>query len=269
MTSFPNAKINIGLKVLGKRSDGYHNISTIFYPIPFRDSLEIISSEVTTLTTYGLPVSGNSEDNLVIRAWHLLKEDFPPLKPVHFHLLKTIPMGAGLGGGSADGAFALKMLNERFKLGLNHEQLIAYALKLGSDCPFFIANKPALASGRGELLADADISITGHDLILITPDIHINTAKAFAMLADYKDADSQPIEVPLSPIERWKDTLSNDFEAPVFKMHPELTEIKKTLYAAGALHASMSGSGSSLYGIFPKNHGINIPFSYPFHRFSL
>jgi len=181
MLSFPNCKINLGLHILGKRDDGFHNLETVFYPVPFKDALELIPSTNTGIefTATGLAVDGNAADNLCAKAYHLLKKDFPEIPTIKIHLHKAIPLGAGLGGGSADAAFMLKLLNEKFKLNLSTDQLINYALQLGSDCPFFIINKPCLATGRGEMLEEIAVDLSAYKIVLINPGIHINTGWAF------------------------------------------------------------------------------------------
>lgn len=257
MLSFPNCKINIGLQVLGKREDGFHEIETVFYPVPLYDALEIIPSANLEFTITGLPVDGSMEDNICVKAYQLLKKDFPQLPFVKIHLHKAIPTGAGLGGGSADAAFMLKLLNDTFKLNLTIQQLINYALQLGSDCPFFIINKPSDAKGRGEKMEEIEVDISKYKIVLVNPGIHINTGWAFSQLSKQAYDEKTFIRTSKSinqiiqqPIISWKEELINDFEAPVFKAHPTIKEIKESLYKLGALYASMSGSGSTVYGIF-------------------
>lgn len=249
MIVFPNCKINLGLRILNKREDGFHNLETVFYPVPFRDVLEIIPNNILEFTATGLLVDGNAEDNLCLKAYHLLKKDFPQLPAIKIHLHKTIPMGAGLGGGSADAAFMLKLLNEKFKLDLSTPKLLNYALQLGSDCPFFIKNKPCFATGRGEILEEITVDLSAYKIVLINPGIHVNTGWAFANVtpAPLKKSIKEIIQ---QPIGRWKDELINDFEKPVFASHPQIKEIKETLYSQGAMYAAMSGSGSTVFGIF-------------------
>ncbi|MEO5893235.1 MAG: 4-(cytidine 5'-diphospho)-2-C-methyl-D-erythritol kinase [Ferruginibacter sp.] len=264
MIVFPNCKINLGLIITGKRSDGYHDIASIFYPVPLHDALEIIHS--TTLpqpplpvfTHSGIDIDGAETDNLCIKTWHLLKKDFPRLPSVQVHLHKAVPIGAGLGGGSADAAFTLTALNSKYMLNLSDEQLLSYALQLGSDCPFFILNKPCLATGRGELLQPVDLSLSGYRLVLVNPGIHINTKWAFSQLQIAAAGKNVPAPDDLLkktisvPVSQWKDILKNDFENPVMEKYPEIGVIKDTLYGEGALFASMSGSGSTVYGIFDQ-----------------
>jgi 4-diphosphocytidyl-2-C-methyl-D-erythritol kinase len=257
---FPNCKINLGLTVINKRSDGYHNLETIFYPVSVTDILELTPSlSSTEITCTGLPVSGSPADNLCLKAWYLLKQDFPSLPPVNFHLHKIIPMGAGLGGGSADGAFALAMLNEKFALGLTSAKLIDYALKLGSDCPFFILNKPCYATGRGEVMEEIMLDLSFYSFILVNPGVHVPTGWAFSQLKP-RSAGANLKQHILRPIETWKDTVLNDFEEAVAKTYPVILSIKNRLYQQGAVYASMTGSGSTVYGIFPKGQEIQLDF---------
>jgi 4-diphosphocytidyl-2-C-methyl-D-erythritol kinase len=269
--SFPNCKINIGLHILQKREDGFHNLETVFYPVPFTDALEIITnhdSKEPVLSLSGLAVDALMEDNICIKAWRLLKNDFKDLPSVNIHLHKTIPTGAGLGGGSSDGAFTLVQLNKLFRLELTQKQLISYALQLGSDCPFFIINKPCIAKGRGEILQEIDLDLSSYKLILINPGIHINTAWAFSQLNPGRN-NGEVQNIIKQPLTQWKDLLKNDFERPVFDKYPEIGNIKDLLYKSGALYASMSGSGSTVVGIFQKtvNPVINFPSSYLIKHF--
>lgn len=255
MISFPNCKINLGLHILNKRDDGFHNLETVFYPVALKDALELIphtnNDAEVQFTGTGLAVNGNTADNLCVKAYHLLKQDFPQLPPVRMHLHKTIPMGAGLGGGSADASFMLNMLNERFRLNLSTSQLVNYALPLGSDCPFFIINKPCFATGRGEVLEEVSIDLSAYKIVLINPGIHINTGRAFSNITPALPERSVK-EIVQQPVETWKAELKNDFEAPVFSAHPQVREIKESLYQHGAVYAAMSGSGSTLFGIFKR-----------------
>lgn len=260
MISFPNCKINLGLNIVGKRSDGYHNLETVFYPLQLNDALEIIQHTGVSFTSSGLTIEGNSEDNLCVKAYHLLKKDFPELPAVQIHLHKAIPMGAGLGGGSADGAFMLQLLHKKFQLNLTEKQLIDYALQLGSDCPFFIINKPCFATGRGEVLEPVDLDLSQYKLVLVNPGIHISTKEAFANLNPVQPAVSIR-QIIAKPLIEWKKLLINDFEQSIFKAHPAIKNIKDQLYSAGALYASMTGTGSTVYGIFDRNTAIN--FSFP------
>lgn len=263
MVSFPNAKINLGLNVTRKRADGFHDIETIFYPVACCDALELIAApnqdQPYVFTSGGLKVDGNAADNLCIKAYNLLKKDLPSLPAVQVHLHKLIPMGAGLGGGSADAAFMLKMLNQKFRLQIGEDQLADYALQLGSDCPFFLTNKPSYATGRGELLEPVAVDLSPYNIVLINPGIHVNTGLAFSKLTPALPPYSLK-EIILQPIPSWKDRVNNDFEKAVFAMHPVVREVKDFLYRQGALYASMSGSGSTVFGIFEKN---TAPGSFP------
>jgi 4-diphosphocytidyl-2-C-methyl-D-erythritol kinase len=268
MVVFPNCKINLGLKILEKREDGFHNLETIFYPVGIKDALEIIPhsglDETIEYTGSGNRIEGSGENNLCIKAYDLLKKDFKYLPAIKIHLHKAIPIGAGLGGGSADGAFALKLLNEKFQLDLSDKQLLNYAAQLGSDCPFFMLNKPCFASGRGEILEEINLDLSHFKIALVNPGIHINTAWAFAALAS-NSGSTPPIknnmglkEVIRQPVGTWKDTLQNDFEKPVFESYPGLQEIKKILYQLGAVYSSMSGSGSTMFGIFEEEVSLSV-----------
>lgn len=255
MVLFPNCKINLGLNITGKREDGYHDLVTVFYPIPLKDALEAVVADqdaaVVRFTSSGLPISGIPENNLCLKAWGLLKKDIPELTHVRIHLHKAIPMGAGLGGGSANGAFTLLLLNKLLQLGLSEKQLLQYALQLGSDCPFFIKNKPCIATGRGEIMEEIKLDLSGFYFVLVNPGIHISTAEAFAGIIPGKPEISIAELIKL-PVDTWKNRLTNDFEKSIEKKYPVIARIKSTLYNHGALYASMSGSGSTVYGIFPE-----------------
>ncbi len=260
MVSFPNCKINLGLNITGKRADGYHELETVFLPVPINDALEVIQSSgangsSVTFTTTGLSINDSGENNLCVKAYHLLKNDFPQLPPVNMHLHKAIPMGAGLGGGSADGAFTLVMLDKKFRLNLSTGHLIQYAMKLGSDCPFFILNKPCFATGRGEILNEIPFNLLQYKLLIVNPGIHINTAWAFSQVQP-KTPAKKISEIILQPVETWKEVLLNDFEIPVTENYPGLKNIKKQLYKNGAVYASITGSGSSFFGIFASSQKI-------------
>ncbi|OYU95190.1 MAG: 4-(cytidine 5'-diphospho)-2-C-methyl-D-erythritol kinase [Bacteroidetes bacterium B1(2017)] len=268
MIVFPSCKINLGLHILSKRQDGYHELETIFYPVPIYDALEIIeaplgSDQKVKLSCSGLEVQGNEEQNLVVKAYHLLATDYS-LPPIEIALLKNIPMGAGLGGGSSDGAFAIKLLNTYFKLSLSTEKQLDYAAKLGSDCAFFILNKPCVGKGRGEQLEPIELSLSTYWIALVKPNIHISTAEAFAGIIPRdkleNNFNTSLLEIIKSPINTWKEALVNDFEASIFKNHSELNSIKNTLYSSGAVYASMSGSGSSLFGLFLEEPNLKSTF---------
>lgn len=254
MIVYPNAKINIGLNVVEKRPDGYHNLETVFYPIGLQDILEIqeLEGEVPEggyrLKVTGTLLEGTPEDNLVVRAFKLLKQDFD-LPPVSIGLYKHIPTGAGLGGGSADAAFTVKTLNERFKLGLTTLQMEEYCARLGADCPFFVQNKPVFATGIGNVFHPIEIDLKYKQLVLVKPDIFVSTKDAYAKVKVRQPEKRLP-ELLAQPIETWKDTVVNDFEESVFSKYPEIAAIKDQMYDLGAVYASMSGSGSSVFGIF-------------------
>lgn len=255
MVTFPHCKINLGLNVISKRSDGYHTIETCFYPIPWTDILEIIPAQELTFSTTGLPIPGQPQDNLCLKAYHLLKKDFE-LPPVHIHLHKLLPTGAGLGGGSSDAAFTLRTINEIFKLNLSFEKLVMYASAVGSDCAFFIQDGPMAGVGRGEILKPITVSLSGKFMVLVKPEVHVATAEAYRGVVPKKAALGVNEIVEKRPVETWKQFLVNDFESSVFEKFPLIAELKSKLYAAGAVYASMSGSGSSVYGIY--NHPVDL-----------
>ena len=268
MVLFPNCKINIGLQVVNKRADGFHNIETIFYPVDLKDAVEIIehkeNNNPVDYSQTGSPIPGNTNDNLCVKAFHLLKKDFPQLPNIKMHLHKVIPMGAGLGGGSSNAAFVLKLLNKKFSLNLTTEQLISYALRLGSDCPFFILNKPCYATGRGEMLEEISLDLSAYRILLVNPGIHINTGWAFTNIKPAPAAVNLK-ELVNMPIQSWQQHIKNDFEKAVFEAEPAIGEIKSELLANGALYAAMSGSGSTVFGIFNKETTADIKF--PAHYF--
>lgn len=259
MITFPNAKINLGLNIVEKRPDGYHNLETVFYPVPIEDALEINilhgSDKKFRLQRAGLEIEGEAENNLVVKAYKLLDGEFN-LPPVDIHLFKHIPSGAGLGGGSSDAAYMLKLLNEKFNLKLTNESLEEYAAGLGADCAFFIQNAPTYAEGIGNIFSPISLSLKGYQIILVKPDIFVSTREAFAQIKPHRQ------EIPLKevikrPIEEWKKIMMNDFEESVFPQFPAIKEVKKELYRQGAIYAAMSGSGSSVFGIF--NPDVTLP----------
>ncbi|HEY4156196.1 MAG TPA: 4-(cytidine 5'-diphospho)-2-C-methyl-D-erythritol kinase [Puia sp.] len=251
MIGFPPAKINLGLSVLSRRSDGFHNLETVFYPVRLRDILEIIPASGNTLRISGLPVPGDPKDNLLWRAYKLLKSGFPQIPPVEIQLFKSIPSGAGLGGGSSDAACMLNLLNTCFDLNIPGEKLASYALSLGSDCPFFLNPSPSFARGRGEILEPVSLDLSGYSILLVHPGKPVSTAWAYSRIRP-AGATFSIKELMAEPPANCRDRLQNDFEIPVFQQYPELQKIKTALYEAGALYASLSGSGSSLFGIFKK-----------------
>ncbi|GAB3266773.1 4-(cytidine 5'-diphospho)-2-C-methyl-D-erythritol kinase [Larkinella harenae] len=250
MLVFPNAKINIGLRITEKRPDGFHNLESCFYPIPLNDLLEIIPADQTSFEIGGITIPGDPGQNLCIQAYELLKQDFS-LPPVRLYLHKMVPIGAGLGGGSADAAFTLRLLDEQFSLNLSADQLEQYARRLGSDCAFFIQNRPRYCTEKGDRFDDIDLSLNGYILVLVYPNMAISTAEAYANVRPRKP--SVPLRTLLAaPINAWRETVWNDFEDSLFPRYPILNTVKQELYQAGAIYASMSGSGSTLYGIFDK-----------------
>lgn len=255
MITFPNAKINLGLNIIEKRPDGYHNLETIFYPINLQDALEVTRREngehEYTLHISGASLDGEPEDNLVVKAYKLLKKDHPRMLPIDVHMYKHIPAGAGLGGGSSDAAYMIKLLNDKFSLGLSTEQMEEYAAQLGADCAFFIRNRPVFATGIGNIFEPIELSLKGYHIILVKPDIFVSTRDAFAEIKPVRPAVSLK-EIVKQPIETWKGNMKNDFEDSVFKKFPEIAAIKDELYDLGAVYAAMSGSGSSVYGIFKE-----------------
>ncbi|MDX5346250.1 MAG: 4-(cytidine 5'-diphospho)-2-C-methyl-D-erythritol kinase [Hymenobacteraceae bacterium] len=262
MIVFPNAKINIGLNVVAKRADGFHELASCFYPVQWADGLEILPSEKTTMAITGIPVPGAVETNLCLKAYELLKQDFE-LPPVQMHLHKVIPIGAGLGGGSADAAFALKALNQLFDLNIPDEQLEAYARQLGSDCAFFIQNKPVFAKERGDVFEPLALNLQDYAVVLVYPNIHITTAEAYRHVKP-KAPEQDLRELLQQPVSNWKTTVKNDFEEALFPDYPVLEELKEQLYQQGAVYAAMSGSGSTIFGIFEKNvpETLNFPNDY-------
>lgn len=261
MINFPNAKINLGLRVTAKREDGYHDLDTVFYPVPLCDILEVVvnpgpDASPLVFTSTGRTIPQSKSGNTCTKAIGLIRSHFPDLPPLQVHLHKIIPMGAGLGGGSSDGAFMLMLLNDKFNLSLSKEQLMAYALQLGSDCPFFILNSPAYATGRGEKLTPVALDLSKKTMAVVSPGIHVSTAAAFSKISIADHAPSCASVLSL-PIERWKDMLVNDFEKNVFSQFPEIEEIKNHLYERGAIYASMTGTGSTVYGIFDSEPELN------------
>lgn len=250
MLIFPNAKINLGLQVTEKRKDGFHSLATCMYPVPLTDALEIIPAKKSVFTSSGISIPGSEKDNLILKAYQLLKKDFNDLPPITIHLHKVIPIGAGLGGGSADAAFALKAMNKLFDLYLEDWFLEDYAAQLGSDCPFFIENTAKIATGRGEILEPIDLTLKGKWLVLVHPNIHIGTKEAYAGLKPKRPEVA--LSVILADRGRWKEELVNDFEHSIFEAHPEIKAIKNGLYDQGAFYSSMSGSGSTVFALFDE-----------------
>ena len=275
MLTFPCAKINLGLNITSKREDGYHNLETIFYPVPLTDALEVKlmhddfpSDEPCDLKITGNAVDCDEKNNLVVKAYTLLAQDFK-LPRVHTHLVKRIPMQAGLGGGSADGAFMIRLLDERFRLNMGIAEMERYAGQLGSDCAFFITAEPSFATGRGEVLEPVNIAeqnLKGYYIAIVKPAIAVSTREAFKQII-CRQPEHCCRDIVRQPVETWKTVLTNDFEEPAFKQHPELADIKQRLYDLGAVYAQMSGSGSAFFGLFrtdPQQLKSNFPDCYTF-----
>lgn len=251
MITYPIAKVNLGLLVTEKRADGFHNIESVFYPVPIQDALEVVESSEFKIDITGIDLDENAEDNLVVKAYLLLKEKYK-LPPVHIHLHKNIPIGAGLGGGSADASYMLKLLNEMFQLDISEEQLMMYALQLGSDCPFFINPRPVFVRKRGELIEDFSLNLSGKYLVIVKPPVPISTAEAYKQINPSKSRISLKALLHF-PISKWRGNVQNQFESYAFSAYPEICEIKQKLYDLDAIFALMSGSGSAVYGIFSFN----------------
>lgn len=256
MITHPICKINLGLNVVERRPDGYHNLETVFYPVPICDALEVFemdrqfpSSVDCDLKVTNIAIDGDEQRNLVVRAYQLLKHDFPTLPRIHAHLYKGIPTQAGMGGGSSDCGFMITLLNRMFRLELSDEQMIDYAARLGADCAFFILNRPCYAEGIGEKLEPIALDLSGWYLAVVRPDIPVSTKKAFSLITPQHPAENCR-DIVMQPVETWRDRLTNDFERSVFALHPEIAAIKEKLYDLGAVYAAMSGSGSSLFGLF-------------------
>jgi 4-diphosphocytidyl-2-C-methyl-D-erythritol kinase len=261
MIVFPHSKINLGLHVVRKREDGFHDIETLFYPVFWKDILEVNEGikDDFDMEISGLTISGDLNSNLIYKAWKLIKAEYS-LPPIQVHLHKILPMGAGLGGGSSDAAFMLKLLNLKFNLGISTEKLRKYAAQLGSDCPFFVESKPCLATGRGEILTPISIDLSNYQIVIVMPkNISVGTAEAYSWVKPQQPKLSISDIIHL-PIEEWKNNLINDFEAPVIEHYPRIGEIKNELYESGANYASMSGSGAAVFGIFDKGISLDLDF---------
>ena len=259
MILFPNCKLNLGLNILQKREDGYHDIETVFFPLPFYDALEIVTSGTKSIFTNNGISGGNAADNLCMKAYQLLKNDYPHLPEVKIHLHKTIPVGAGLGGGSADAAFTILLLNQKYNLQIPENKLFEYALLLGSDCPYFLLNKPAFATGRGEILEEINLSLSKYKILIVNPGIHISTKELFAEISPAIPA-KHIREIILQPIQTWKNELTNDFEMIAFSKYPSLQKIKESMYDANAIYSSMTGTGSTIFGLFNADEKIDLVF---------
>jgi len=254
VVAFPPCKINLGLHVVRKRSDGYHELETCFFPIPWTDVLEIVRSSSFSFSSSGLDIPGSQDDNLCIKAYELLRQDFN-LPPVSIHLHKVLPTGAGLGGGSSDAAHTLRLLNQIFELNCSQEQLSAYASRLGSDCAFFIYDSPMLGTGRGEVLSPISCGLKNLFIVLVKPPVHVSTKEAYAHVRPTQPARSIP-DILAMPVSSWRELLVNDFEQSVFQSHPQISRLKDKMYAAGAVYACMSGSGSTVFGLFQSEPDV-------------
>jgi len=258
MIAFPNAKINLGLQLVSKRPDGYHNLFSCFYPVGWSDVLEILPADELKFTSSGLAIPDEAAGNLCLKAYHLLKKD-NDLPPVHMHLHKVIPIGAGLGGGSSDGAFTLKLLNDLFSLHLETPTLEDYARRIGSDCAFFIRNQPVFCFEKGDQFEDTAIDLKNYFIVLVNPGIHISTAEAYAGIRPQMP-ETDLKTVLLQPIAEWKEQVHNDFEKELGLKYPTIAQLKHNLYRQGALYASMTGSGSTVYGIFERETDLQAIF---------
>lgn len=264
MIHFPNVKINIGLNIIEKRPDGFHNIETVFYPVKWEEAVEVIENgkwkngSKVEFSQSGLSFDGRAEDNLCVKAYNLLNHDFN-LPPVKMYLHKMLPVGAGLGGGSSDAAETIKILNKLFRLELSQDALKKYASALGSDCTFFLSNKPVYARGKGDIFESVNIDLSGWKILIVKPPVHSNTAQAYQGVQpapssyDLKSAVSRPVET-------WRGTIMNDFEKSIFSVYPEVGKIKEDLYRYGASYASMSGSGSAVFGLFKSEMEFSLKF---------
>ena len=260
MVFFPPCKINLGLRIIEKRSDGFHNIETCFYPVPWTDILEIIPSSAFAFTTSGLQVPGDEQNNLCVKAYRLLASAYD-LPPVKIHLHKILPMGAGLGGGSADAAYVLRGLDEVFGLNIQLVKLNEFASRLGSDCAFFLYDKPMIGSGKGEVLSETALTLKGNFIVIVKPEVHISTQSAYSGVTPDNTSPLIRDVIEKTPFTEWKSLLSNDFEKSIFTTYPQLAEIKQRMYDVGAVYASMSGSGSSIFGIFDNKVDLKDRFA--------
>jgi len=262
MISFPNCKINIGLNIVSKRTDGFHNIETVFYPLSLCDGLEVLSTPDNAgdqFILYGMEMEDDQEQNLCMKALRLIQKEIA-VQPLKIVLMKKIPVGAGLGGGSSDAAYTLKMVNTFSSAGYSDDQLIEMSSKLGSDCAFFILNKPVFASGKGDQMTPVSLSLAGYTIVVVKPPVFVSTAEAYSGTTPSVPERSLKELIQL-PVAEWCDVIKNDFEETIFLHHPEIEAIKQKMYDMGAVYASMSGSGSSVFGIFSKS--LNAPKAFP------
>ena len=272
MITFPIAKINLGLNVVERRPDGYHNLETVFYPEHIKDALELTAMDEQfpsptdcDLKVTNLQLEGDEQRNLVVRAYQLLKQDYPQIPRVHAHLYKGIPTQAGMGGGSSDCAYTILMLNNMFNLGLTEQQMMDYAARLGADCAFFIKSQPAYAEGIGERLQPVTLDLSDYYIAVVRPDIPVSTKEAFSLIKPAKPQKNCR-DIVMQPVDTWRDELKNDFEQSVFALHPEIAAIKQRLYDLGAVYAAMSGSGSAVFGLFttPIEIGNHFPDAFTY-----
>jgi 4-diphosphocytidyl-2-C-methyl-D-erythritol kinase len=255
MISFPYAKINLGLHIVSKRDDGFHNLETSFLPIKLHDVLEIVPSDKFVFNAYGIKIAGNTDDNLCVKAYRLLKKIYN-IPAVEIHLIKKIPFGAGLGGGSSDAAFTLMSLNELFYLDIKKEKLQSFARELGADCAYFIEDKKVqYATGRGDVFQEINLQTEDFNIIIAKPDFNISTKEAFFGM-EIKKREYTLFDNILKGKEHWKNNVKNDFEESIFAKYPALAGIKEYFYQKGAFYSSLSGSGSSVYGLFEKKIDI-------------
>lgn len=248
MILFPSAKINLGLRIIGKRNDGYHNIESFFYPIPLNDVIEFKKAPKFKLSLFGRHIPGKLSENILVKTWELMHMHYS-IPPVEISLLKNIPPGSGLGGGSSDAVFFMKGLNNYFQLNITEKELSKLAIQLGSDCPFFVQNIPALVTGRGEIVQPVKLNLSGLYMILIIPEISLSTRDIFSKITQ-NTANTSIQEIIRMPVKSWHKLLTNDFEEVVFGNYPVLSKIKNKLISHGAIVASMTGTGSAVYGLF-------------------
>jgi 4-diphosphocytidyl-2-C-methyl-D-erythritol kinase len=254
MLTFPNAKINIGLNITERRPDGYHNLESVFYPVQIKDALEVVENSELVFTSSGIPIPGDAGSNLCLKAYHALKADFD-LPPLHIHLHKNIPIGAGLGGGSADAAFFIKLMNQKYDLNLSTEQMMNYARLIGADCAFFINNKPTYAFERGDCFEPVAVNLSAYCLAVIMPPVYVSTGEAYRGVVP---GSSKNLKSLLQlPVEEWRHAVVNDFENHILSNHPAIAQVKNHLYQAGAVYACMSGSGAAVFGIFKKQPNLS------------
>jgi 4-diphosphocytidyl-2-C-methyl-D-erythritol kinase len=268
MLVFPNCKINLGLNVTSKRPDGFHDIETVFYPVNWCEALEVIEDkhlkEPFRFSESGLPINGKLEDNLIYKAYKLISQ-IRAIPNIKVHLHKSLPMGAGLGGGSSDAAFFINLIDQKFNFGINHEEKSSIASKLGSDCSFFLKNQPVLAKGKGNEFSPIKVDLSNYYILIVHPNIHSNTKDAYDGIIPKTPKKDLRTVIEDMPITEWKNNLHNTFEDTVFIKYPEIKTLKDSFYLKGALYACMSGSGSSVFGIFKNEPKLNFDPNYKFY----